>query len=338
MAFWRHHVQVGVLLSVVAALAIWLYAGVWTAGTRGRELEVTCAGALLATGFYWYGLSRALNRRRIPYLWLYGWSVSIIGFAVAAIAIDGGGGSLLTALLYLPLVFVSLAYPWPAVVAFGGLEMGGLVVVSLTDGTPITDRAVVCFTVLAMMTSLTGLAAFNRADSQARVRRLHSLLEERATRDPLTACLNRRGFDEPLDQEIIRATRYCRPLTLCVIDIDHLKSINDSLGHAAGDDAIRLVAKALTTVARGTDLVARRGGDEFAMLLPETGEDEASIVTERIHAQLRRSGTDHPVTVSIGLATIGPGVAPAGSLLDAADSALYVAKESGRNRTARSPA
>ena len=134
-----------------------------------------------------------------------------------------------------------------------------------------------------------------------------------------------------MKQEVSRSRRYGAPLSLLVADVDRLKDINDRGGHAAGNLALRTVAGALWHGARGTDLVARIGGDEFAVIAPNTDADHARGLAERIRTLVSEPDRDG-VTVSIGLATLDPLRPEAAALFQAADAALYEAKRQGRNR------
>ena len=162
-------------------------------------------------------------------------------------------------------------------------------------------------------------------------------LEELATTDPLTGIGNRRKMTEQIAQELERARRFHHPLSLLMIDIDHFKRINDTYGHDVGDQAIMQMANLLTTDLRAVDMVARFGGEEFVLLMPETHIAIATHVAERLReqaAQLRvlaECGAEVELTISIGVAAAERQDSPS-SLLVRADKALYRAKKEGRNR------
>ena len=157
-------------------------------------------------------------------------------------------------------------------------------------------------------------------------------------RDPLTGCLNRRGFEQELDRTIARASRYGGEVSLLAIDVDHFKRVNDTYGHLAGDAVLRDLAHVIGGSARAGDLVARVGGEEFVMLLPHTDCESAGVVAERLLEKVRAHRCDvlreeQRLTVSIGIASeqvVDDAVASA--LRARADEALYVAKRLGRNR------
>jgi diguanylate cyclase (GGDEF)-like protein len=149
--------------------------------------------------------------------------------------------------------------------------------------------------------------------------------------DSLTGLGNPRAFDEHLAHETARASRYGEPLSLLALDVDGLKRINDAHGHHRGDLALQAVARALRRGARGSDVAARIGGDEFALLAPSTPSEAATALAERVRAQVAAQGLDG-LSVSIGVVTAqGPDVAPT-RLRNAADRALYEAKRRGRDR------
>ncbi|MEA2490585.1 MAG: hypothetical protein QOH21_2377 [Acidobacteriota bacterium] len=163
-------------------------------------------------------------------------------------------------------------------------------------------------------------------------------LEEQSLTDPLTSLRNRRAFDEEIRTAFELARRYERPLSLAVIDVDHFKPINDVHGHPAGDAVLRAVAQVLDGGTRQTDFVSRIGGEEFAILLPETPLFEAMQFAEKIRsavatATIRTGEVAHDLTVSIGVACTSHSQIPtAADLFNAADQALYRAKLNGRNR------
>jgi len=150
--------------------------------------------------------------------------------------------------------------------------------------------------------------------------------------DALTGLSNTLAFEERLSQEAARSARYGEPLALLLVDLDGLKAINDRNGHRAGDAALQAVARALRLGARQTDLPARVGGDEFALLAPSTSRPAAVALGERIRSLVVGQGIDG-LTVSLGVATLEPRRARAAEhLREIADTALYKAKRQGRNR------
>ncbi|MEA2425928.1 MAG: hypothetical protein QOH13_2338 [Thermoleophilaceae bacterium] len=165
---------------------------------------------------------------------------------------------------------------------------------------------------------------------------LISRLSDAARTDPLTSLLNRRGFQEAFDLELERSRRSDRPCALLVADLDHFKRINDLLGHPAGDVRLQKMAQLLGLGKRRIDAAGRMGGEEFALLLPDTDEHGGYVIAERLRHAVRDAFAPDPVpvTVSFGVASYPRHGATGDQLLVAADQALYVAKELGRDRTA----
>jgi diguanylate cyclase (GGDEF)-like protein len=163
-------------------------------------------------------------------------------------------------------------------------------------------------------------------------------LAELANTDPLTKLNNRRSFQEHGAHHLAMAKRYKTDLSLLILDIDYFKTINDRHGHQAGDEVLTQVANVLADQARETDIVARIGGEEFAILLPATNRLGAAVLAERIRTTIEQrefaaDGKALAVTVSVGMASLG--VDPADGvdeLLAIADKRLYLAKHNGRNR------
>ncbi|NJD68727.1 MAG: hypothetical protein C3F12_01985 [Candidatus Methylomirabilota bacterium] len=170
--------------------------------------------------------------------------------------------------------------------------------------------------------------------------RLFQEVHRLAITDELTDLFNHRHFYRQLDQELRRTRRYGHPLSLIMLDIDFFKQYNDLKGHLAGDEALRLIAARLKNSTRGTDIVARYGGDEFGIILPETDPRQAWAQAERIRIVMERESlggeeaADGPrLTVSLGVACLGPDMHKTEDLVRAADQALYCAKAAGGNQT-----
>jgi two-component system cell cycle response regulator len=187
--------------------------------------------------------------------------------------------------------------------------------------------------------------ALRAKEAQLELRRRNQQLESKlqhvqalATTDALTGLFNRRRFGEALDHECAVTKRYKSPLTLLMLDLDHFKLINDTHGHDAGDEVLRVVAELLRQSLREVDLPARIGGDELAILLPQTPKQRAETVAERIRTAVEGAlvevrGQRIVVTASVGIADDSDVEAgDADALMRAADRALYQAKLGGRNR------
>jgi diguanylate cyclase (GGDEF)-like protein len=166
--------------------------------------------------------------------------------------------------------------------------------------------------------------------------KLKSALEkekELASQDSLTGLSNRRAFFEIADAELKRARRYGRPLTLAYLDLDKFKEVNDQQGHQEGDRLLKAMADALRNCTRVTDAVARIGGDEFVVLLPETGEEAAFAAVQKIHQEVLQTMRENQwqVTLSIGALTHLELPDDVDEMVRNADHLMYTAKESGKN-------
>ncbi|EQB18553.1 GGDEF domain-containing protein [Novosphingobium lindaniclasticum] len=159
-----------------------------------------------------------------------------------------------------------------------------------------------------------------------------------AERDQLTGALTRRGFLDKARQEMDRFRRYGRPSCLVLIDLDHFKQVNDAHGHPAGDAVLREMAATVVGATRPVDSLGRLGGEEFAVLLPETEAAEALVAVERFRVTLAQhdiavpSGSTIRVTASFGIAPLSDSIATVEDWIAAADGPLYAAKRGGRNR------
>jgi diguanylate cyclase (GGDEF)-like protein len=175
------------------------------------------------------------------------------------------------------------------------------------------------------------------AELEERVARRTRQLRELALRDPLTGLYNRRHFNEVLEQRFAESLRYDTDLSCMMMDLDHFKTINDKFGHQTGDTILMLMASTIRSQLRTADLGARFGGDEFIVLMPQTGPEDARVLAERIAERFRADISerlpDTRATASIGIASLRPlGVGETTMLIFAADNAMYAAKEAGGNR------
>ena len=190
---------------------------------------------------------------------------------------------------------------------------------------------------------LVGLAVIGLVSRRSRLRAKEIIqyqenLEQLARHDSLTGLLNRRYFFDLAEQELARALRHDRPLSLLMIDIDLFKQVNDTYGHAVGDKTLQKLSQIFSEIVREIDIVCRMGGEEFAILLPETGKEEAIEVAERLRLSVEKTeipmehGLPLHFTISIGVASLKKQSDNIDTLLSRADNALYEAKRTGRNR------
>lgn len=165
--------------------------------------------------------------------------------------------------------------------------------------------------------------------------KLFERMQRQATRDGLTGLMNHKTFYEALERELWRSRRYGGTISLIMADIDNLKRINDTYGHRAGDKVIREVSRRIKECVRQIDLAARYGGDEFAVILPNTALEEATLVSQRIvesvgRAPIEWQGQEIVLSISVGVGQYGPDTNPE-DITSRSDRALYSAKQSGKN-------
>jgi diguanylate cyclase (GGDEF)-like protein len=206
--------------------------------------------------------------------------------------------------------------------------IGALAVARPAGAAPFDDLAVSAVTALA---AHAGTAVANV--------RAHEETSRLSVTDPLTGAYNFRHLTTTMAREVERATRFTRPLSLLMLDLDHFKQVNDTQGHAFGDAVLREFARRLGACLREVDVVARYGGEEFVVVLPETGAEGACAVATRIVEAVRKepfraAGHSRTVTVSVGIAAFPDHGRSAPELMRSADGALYAAKHGGRDRWA----
>ena len=189
------------------------------------------------------------------------WSIVDIAFLGAIVALDGGTRSPIALVYFVPLVFAALSYPLGAVVAISLIDVAVCVGVGALLAKP-------DWTYLAFFASTLGCTATLCVWHARNHDRQRGELAAVSRTDPLTESLNRRGFEERMDAELDETARHGRPLSLMLLDLDDFKGVNDTLGHAAGDDLLRWVVSTVKSTLRPFDDVGRLGGDEFAVLLP----------------------------------------------------------------------
>jgi len=207
-----------------------------------------------------------------------------------------------------------------------------------TNGTAVNDRLIDRPTVLRSGDRFqVGAVHFKFLHERDVEQAYHDAIFELVVRDGLTGVFNKRKFDEEIEREFARATRYERPLSLILVDIDFFKAVNDRHGHLAGDFVLQQVAARMQRVLRAEEVLARVGGEEFAVVCPETDAAGAVEVAEKLRNEVARepcrSGTiSISVTCSFGVAQRTPAMASSTELSAVADAALYRSKQNGRNR------
>jgi diguanylate cyclase (GGDEF)-like protein len=194
-----------------------------------------------------------------------------------------------------------------------GRVYGVVELINKLDESSFTDRELLVLKTIADFAAI----AIERAYYLRGMQRL-------ALTDPLTGLRNRRAFEQLLEREIEKTRRNHTQFALLILDVDDFKSINDRFGHAAGDDALKAVARVMVSVSRKIDCCARLGGDEFALLLPDTGEEDVPFVVRRLQRALADRKTEPVFSVSIGVRVVDP--ANPEAILSQADQAMYDAK------------
>jgi diguanylate cyclase (GGDEF)-like protein/PAS domain S-box-containing protein len=202
------------------------------------------------------------------------------------------------------------------------------------------DEAGNVIAIVRVMRDVTERGQIERAlrDANRALERSRAAFEELAMRDELTSLYNRRELERRLVAEIARSGRTNQPFSFVLFDLDHFKAVNDSYGHPAGDAVLRQVARLVERELRVSDVAARYGGEEIALLLPETSAEDAVLVASRLRARLAAErfdiggGATISVTASFGVACMPPHATTTHALVAAADEALYEAKAAGRDR------
>jgi len=174
-------------------------------------------------------------------------------------------------------------------------------------------------------------------DAAPVIANLHNLAraELRAATDALTGLPNNRAIQETIKRMVAQATRSSTPMSAVIFDLDHFKQVNDTFGHAAGDEVLAAVGVLAASTVRESDFVGRYGGEEFVMLLPETAVDGAVLAADKLRraiSTIKVPGVDRHLTASFGVATLPDDADDSALLLRAADRALYAAKKAGRDR------
>jgi diguanylate cyclase (GGDEF)-like protein len=308
------------------------------AGPRGGLL--VGALAVIAYSIVWY--------RILPPRAFGSWRYEIAGSFIQVIAlytlvITGGVSSQWFAFYLLPVIATVFSYRPRATLVVAstaalGIAVAAVVVPDDGGGPParVALRLIELAAIGGMALLITRALRRQRADVLAREAQLRDALattEREALTDPLTGVHNRRSLDQALAAAASRAERDERPYAVLLIDVDHLKQLNDRAGHGAGDTVLRLVGRAAVDVVRAYDVVGRFGGDEFVVVIADTSEEAASRTAERIEQRFAQLLAERPelgaTDISIGVSTWGPG-RKAGDLLAEADERMYAAKRSRR--------
>ncbi|MFQ5689594.1 MAG: GGDEF domain-containing protein [Gemmatimonadota bacterium] len=337
----------GILLATVGwLLALAGILGLRTLGLVAIRLEVWVATALVTLalqGFLWLIPHRGWDARLSwdPHYVYLPLIIASLLLSVYVYLVPAAHHVLLMG-WFVALLFLAGVAGLSEVVVLSGLTGSGhLAALSLRAGPGfmVSPAAEAARTALFFLICCYAGFVFRRIREDRR--KLHGLrkdMAELANRDALTGLANRRRFERLLREELARAKRYGHPCTVGMVDVDHFKCYNDTMGHLAGDELLRELARVVQATLRDSDVVARYGGEEFALILVNTTIEEGEAVVER----LRRIVEEHPfpdeqifpsghLTISAGIAECGFDGTEYEEVLELADRALYDAKQSGRN-------
>ena len=336
LAFWRRYARASNLLNLFICIIDTAYVlATWSSGShRTLLLWVNVAGLVgVVVGLMLSPEERiAVSPKRdiIFACWCLT-GTALITFAVWA---DGGLSSPLAWLFPLSVMFTATVHRPQLVAMSGAAALGSFLTIGIIDGTMAAHPASVLVRsgyVIALAYAASTAAHFRWDHYEAQCE-LRSRLSAMADHDGLTGLVNHRAFHEHLGAALATGARQEASVALLLIDLDLFKSINDEHGHLVGDDVLRAVAQRLSACARAGDVVARIGGEEFAVLLPGAGPDAAGAAAERIRSAIEQIREPVPVTASIGVTSAPAADVTGGDLLERADGALYAAKRQGRNQ------
>jgi diguanylate cyclase (GGDEF)-like protein len=332
--FWLTHLRIGFGLFAAESAAVMVFLLATPNGRYRPALwTVAACSALAAIAAAVLAPRVAAQSWRSQFSWA--WTL-VAGVALAVLAyLDNGIDSPLIALLWLPVVFAALALdPWPTAVT-GLAGFVELIAVTVTDPNIPLEHGPIVMAFASMLGAvvLAVASSANRTRLQSHERALTDRLATLARLDGLTGCLNQRSFYERLDDEVARAIRYHQPLALMMVDIDDFKSVNDTFGHPHGDAVLARVGETARQECRAPDVIGRVGGDEFAIVVPQTSAAGAERLARRLLAHVGQPDGSS-VTLSIGIAVLDDASPHPDRLMADADRALYQVKAAGRNGVA----
>ena len=267
-------VKAGVFLTYTCCAAGFAYVlATWDLPNRSLVATMFASGMVCAAVVQLLPVKRVVRGRFADAFFLT-WSISVITIVAVAVAADGGARSPLAYVFFLPMVFAAVFYPLRLFVFVGAFDMIAFVIVGDLYGHPDPTQVAFIAACLAMSAILCAWQAQNHDRQREGLLRM-------SRSDPLTGCLNRRGFEERVTTELARARRDDDSVALVLLDLDNFKAVNDMNGHAAGDELLCWVVEGLRRAVRPFDSIGRLGGDEFAILAPGAGESGAEHIATR---------------------------------------------------------
>jgi diguanylate cyclase (GGDEF)-like protein len=328
--FWKVYLRAGLTLLVTETAASCGYLLMTPHGPHRLALKII-GGTVMTVAILLAPLVPRIARSHRRELFAFALTLlACFVFAICGV-LDGGIDSTPLALIALPVMWAGVGLP-PRSVGVAGLAslaeiavLGGL---DPNDGIP-GQHVLILSALVSGVAALAYVSSVNRSRLERKEVTLAAELVRLADTNGLTGCLNYRAFERSIGAEVDRALRHHEPVSLLVADVDLLKTLNDAHGHLAGDAALESVGTLLRASIRSFDRAARIGGDEFAVILPNTTLADAAATAGRIAAALD-SIADRRVSLSIGVATLGRSDSTAKQLIHDADAAMYVAKLNGR--------
>jgi len=327
---WRAHVRMGTWFSLVTCAAELLYCVLTPQGPHRVLLAAIAIAAAIGTLPLFVLPLRPILHHPRGMLFFYAWTVALCALLTVGLVLDGGITSPLVVLFFLPLTYAALAYPLEGVAVAGAGVAAGLLTATAAEPVEVGHLVMVLIG-FAILTGMCALQARGLRAAHARQRLLLARQIEAARHDHLTDCLTHRAFHD--DAAALRDGADRSALSLIVLDLDEFRAVNEGHGHPVGDALLSQVGAAVRAVAREGDLAGRVGGDEFAVLLPATGAQDALRLGEDLQRALRALSDPLAITASLGVATVADPT-ELSALFEQADEARYTAKHRGRDRLA----
>ena len=306
-------VRAGVLTTLVVCAAAEVDVVLYATPSRRLALSAILAVASIgAVGMGFLPWKRVVLSRWREAAFLF-WSLSNVATITFFGLVNNQPNSALSLLFLVPIVFVSMSYPLQSVLIVGVASLVGYLGVAAHAGS--SPDFILMFSAVLGSTALMGAWQARNHDN------VRESLARMSRTDPLTGCLNRRGFEEQAQEAVRLAVAHGGSLAVVLVDLDGFKQVNDTGGHAAGDEVLRQTAARLTSAARPGDVVGRLGGDEFAVLLHRVDEHDAAMAADRLEASL-----SDVTRASVGLAVLPQHGTALDALIGWADKRLYEIK------------